>query len=309
MYTASVFLQDMLILFGIAAIGFIARRRKVMSKHTDEVLTGLTLFITLPALILFSLDIPFSTTLIKEFTLLIMMSIYFLGIAILIGAGLRKRTKLPQEQKQVYEGLLIFGNQGFIGYAVAFALFGERGIVYLTMFNLPYFFLIWTYGIYLFTKGRVSWKAVFFNPGVIATLIGTLLFLLPIGLPRVISNGLEMVGKMTLPLSMLLIGSLLSSVKGVSFLSLIKSTSLWKIAIIKLLVIPLTLLPFVYIVPAPLLFIAVITAGMPCAPTISLYAQKYGGDAHYASIGVMFTTLLCMATIPLLYGIVNLITN
>src|SRR5690606_8648935 len=132
------------------------------------------------------------------------------------------------------------------------------------------------------------WKNIFLNPGIFSTLIGLAMFLSPISWPDMISSGLEMVGKMTVPLSMIVIGSLIANVKNVSLFSILKNGALWKIAITKLLLIPFLLLPFTILsVPTPLLFIAIIVSGMPSAPTISLYAQKYGGDAFFASLGVL----------------------
>lgn len=313
MDSTGVFLQEMFMLYGIAVVGFFARKSGILKENANDVLTQLILNITLPALILFSLDISFSLSLVTEFLWLIIMSIYVLVLSILLAIWIRKRAvQLTDKQNSVYEGLIIFGNQGFIGYAVIFIIFGNQGIIYLTMYNLCYLLLIWSYGIYLFSKNKkeLKWKSIFLNPGILSTLTGMVIFLLPVGLPDVISNGLEMVGKMTIPLSMIVVGSLIANVKFISLLSMMKSGSLWKMAIAKLLFIPLLLIPFAALsVPSSLLVIAVLVSGMPCAPTISLYAKKYGADTSFASLGVLLTTLLCVVTIPLLYLVVELLTK
>ncbi|WNS76501.1 AEC family transporter [Bacillus sp. DTU_2020_1000418_1_SI_GHA_SEK_038] len=312
MDSIGVFLHELLTLYGIAILGFIASKSGILNENANDVLTQLILYITLPALILFSLDISFSYTLVKEFLTLIAMSVYILGLSSLLAFWMRRRSQLLEKQKSVYEGLIIFGNQGFIGYAVIFIVFGNEGIIYLTMFNLCYLLLIWSYGIYLFSKNNnvMGWKNIFLNPGILSTIAGLAIFLLPIGWPRMVSNGLEMVGKMTIPLSMIIIGSLIANVKYMSLVSALKNSSLWKMAIAKLLLIPLLLIPFAALsVPTSLLLIAVIVSGMPSAPTISLYAQKYGADAFFASLGVLLTTLLCIMTIPFLYLVVDLLTH
>ncbi|WP_062109742.1 AEC family transporter [Bacillus niameyensis] len=308
MISIGVLVQQMFILYGMAFIGWIARKTNVLNEHTNQVLTQLILYFTLPALILFSLDIPFSFSLMKEFVWLVAMSVYILTISIFLANRMRKRSSLLDSQKSAYEGIILFGNQGFIGFAIIFILLGEEGVVYLTMFNLCYFILIWTYGIYLFSKnkGSIRWKNIWFNPGTVSTLIGIILFLLPIHFPTTISTGLEMVGKMTIPLSMMIIGSFISDIPWKNLMVSLKDSSLWKVAIAKLLIIPLLLLPFTFLsVPFTLLIVAVIVSGMPSAPTMSLYAQKYGGDAHYASLGVLMTTLLCIVTVPFLYFVLH----
>lgn len=310
MEATAVFLQEMFVLYGIALLGWTARKLGILNEHANDVLTPLILYITLPALILFSLDLSFSFTLLKEFVWLVTMSAYVLVLSCLLAFFMRKYTKLPQEQTSVYEGLIIFGNQGFIGYAVIFIIFNEQGIMYLSMFNLCYLLLIWSYGIYLFDKNEINWKRVCLNPGFLSTIVGMIIFILPIGWLDVISKGFEMIGKMTIPLSMIVIGSLIANMKLHSFLSAIKYGPLWKIVIAKLLIIPLFLIPFIGLsVPHSLLLIAVIVSGMPSAPTIALYAQKYRADVHFASLGVLLTTLLCVITIPILYMIVYLFSN
>ncbi|WP_245831839.1 AEC family transporter [Oceanobacillus senegalensis] len=308
----SAFMQEMLVLYGIAILGFVVRKMGVLNEKANDVLTQLILYITLPALILYSLDITFSITLLREFMWFIMMSVYILGISCFLAYWMRKRSKLPEQQKSVYEGLIIFGNQGFIGYAISYILLGEQGIVYLTIFNLCYLILIWTYGIYLFSRNKktIDWKNIFLNPGILSTLIGLVIFFLPIGWPVVISDGLESVGKMTIPLSMMLIGILIANVKYNNFISLIKSIYIWKSSLTRLIIIPVILFPFAALsVPFSVLLIAVLVSGMPSAPTISLYAQRYGGDSYFASIGVLLTTLLCIITIPVLYTIVYYLSN
>ncbi|WP_010529511.1 AEC family transporter [Lentibacillus jeotgali] len=310
MDSAWAFLQEMVHLYMIALIGFMVRKKGILNQNTDYVLTQLILYITLPALIIFSLDIPFSFSLVKEFLLLLGMSAYILLLSIFLAGWMRRRSKLLDRQRSVYEGLIIFGNQGYIGFAVIFAVFGEQGIVYLTMFNLIYFILIWTYGIYLFTKDKsqIEWTKIFLNPGVLSTLTGMVVLFLPISWPGLFTDTFESVGKMTVPLSMILIGSLIANISYKDFAFLLKNVYVWKAIMLKLLIIPLLLIPFAaFSVPFSLLMIAVLTAGMPSAPTMSLYAQKFGADTHFASLGVMISSLLGVLTIPLLYIVLHLI--
>jgi malate permease and related proteins len=312
MYSSGLFLQEMFVMYGIALLGFIARKKGVLNDHANDVLTQLILNITLPALILFSLDISFSFTIVKEFFWLVSMSLYILLLSIFLAMWMSRCSKLPKKQKSVYEGLIIFGNQGFIGFAVGYILLGEQGIVYLTIFNLCYLFLIWTYGIFLFSKGTemINWKKVFMNPGIISTFTGLFIFLLPISLPDMISKGLESVGKMTIPLSMMMVGILIANVKNNDLFLFMKNIYLWKMAMIRLLFIPLLLLPFAaFSIPYPLLVIAVLVSGMPSAPTISLYSQKYDADTSFASLGVLLTTLLCIFTIPFLYSVLHFFSH
>jgi hypothetical protein len=299
----------MIPLYLMAIIGFISRKKGILRSQANQVITQLMLYITLPALILYSLNTTFSREILMEFAWLVSMSAFVLGISVLAGLLLRRRANLPSERKSVYESLIIFGNQGFIGFAISYILMGEQGIMYLTLFNICYLILLWSYGIFLFTKNDpvIQWKALFLNPGIISTFVGLAMLFLPWGWPAPLLDMFEDVGKMTIPLSMILIGSLLAEIRGQVLLRYSKNIYIWIAAACKLLVLPSFLLIFFFFsVPYPLIVIAVLTAAMPSAPTISVYAKKFGGDASFASFGVLLTTLLCVITIPLLYSLLQL---
>src|SRR5699024_9836781 len=218
--------------------------------------------ITLPALILYSLNTNLSKEMLTDFSWLVTMSIFILSISVFIGLLLRRKAALPTKQKSVYESLIIFGNQGFIGFAISYILMEEQGIIYLTLFNVCYLILIWTYGIYLFTKSEqsVNWKALFFNPGILSTLVGLLMLLMPFSWPVPLLDTFESVGKMTIPLSMILIGSLLAEIQWHELRQYSKNIYIWIAAGCKLLFIPLFLFIFLFVdVPYPLLVIAVLT--------------------------------------------------
>lgn len=308
--SASAFVLTMIPLYLMAVIGFIARKTNILSNYANSVFTQLMLYVTLPALILYSLNTTFSMELLVDFTWLIGMSVFVMTVSIIVGAWLRKRAALPDRQKSVYESLIVFGNQGFIGFAVIYMLMAEQGVVYLTLFNLFYLILIWSYGIYLFTRhdASVNWRMLFLNPGILATLVGLVMLFLPFSWPDMLLRTFEDVGKMTVPLSMILIGSLLADTSMNDFRYYSRNLYIWAASAMKLLILPVTLLVFLlFQVPNHLLLIAVLTAGMPSATTTTLYAQKFGADAVFASYGVIYSTILCMFTIPLLYLLLQIL--
>lgn len=294
----------MIVLYAIGSIGFLARKKDILNKYSTEVLTQLILSLTLPFLILYSMGKPYDMAIIANLFWLIPMSVFILFLSCILALWMRRFMNLTENQQSVFEGLIVFGNQGFIGFALITNLFPDKGALYVTIFNLPYLILIWTYGIYLFVgkKEVVLWRKIFLNPGILSTLIGLLIFILPFNWPSVILNVLKSVGNTTIPLSMLLMGALIANIKFEKPLFFLKSKTLWIITSVRLIVIPLLLFPLIFLsLPFPLLVTAVLVSGMPAAPTIALYAQKFGGDANYAAMGSAWTTLVSFFTIPALY--------
>lgn len=304
------FYQELIVLYLIASVGYIAKRNGMLLKEADRVLTQLILYITLPALILFSLDFPFDPSLLKDFGILTFLSVFSLSLSCLIAYYIGKKSRLSEERNGVYQGLIIFGNQGFLGYAICQVLFSREGIMYAAVFNLFYLALIWTYGIYIIAKNTMSfsWKMLILNPGTLATFIGIIMFFLPIGWPEIIYGVFQSLGAPTTPLSMLLIGSFIADLEIRKVWELSKDRHIWISAFLKLLLIPAFIIPFgIFKIKFTVLAVAVLVAAMPSAPTTSFYAKKYGADAAYASVGVSITTLLLPITLPFLYWLLNYI--
>ena len=125
MLSTGAFLQVLVPLYIIAALGFASRKMSILNSHANQVITQLMLYITLPALILYSLNTTFSTGLLTDFAWLVAMSIFILCISVILASWLRRKATLPEKQKTVYESLIIFGNQGFIGFAIIYLLMAE----------------------------------------------------------------------------------------------------------------------------------------------------------------------------------------
>lgn len=298
------FFQEIIVLYAIGFVGFFARKIDVLNKYSIGVLTQLILSLSLPSLILYTMGKPYNMYMTASLFWLIPISAFILTLSCVIAFLLRKYLNLPENQQSVFEGLIIFGNQGFIGFALISSLFPDNGALYIALFNLPYLIMIWTYGIYLFIGNQeyVQWRKVFLNPGILSTLIGLIIFTLPFHLPNMVLNILKSTGNITIPLSMLLIGALIANMNLKTSLHFLKDKTLWIVTCIRLIVIPLLLFPLIFFsLPFPLLATAVLVSGMPAAPTIALYAQKFGSDTNYAAIGSAWTTLLSILTIPVLY--------
>ncbi|WP_167577698.1 AEC family transporter [Ammoniphilus sp. YIM 78166] len=305
----SSFFQELFVLYALIGIGAAAKKASILSSHADQALTQLVLYITLPALILYSMDFPLTLALIGQLAWLLALSCFALGTATVLARMWVQWFPSPLERRGVTQGLIVFANQGFLGYAICYALLAETGIAYATLFNLPYLILIWTYGVYLVArvKPSFSWRTIVLNPGVFATLVGVFLLVIPMSWPTSVNHLLSTLGTTTVPLSMVLLGSLLGNLKFAHLSSLLRNPQLWGVATLRLLVLPLLLFLFLpFGLDPSVLLVAVLITGMPSAPTTSLFAQKYGADATWGSVGVLISTFFAFITIPLLYWLLTL---
>ncbi|ADU30258.1 AEC family transporter [Evansella cellulosilytica] len=296
-------------LFVFAAIGFIVKYLKVIPETSNHVMVQLILYITLPALIIYSMDVTLYSNFLIDFFWLMILSCVMLLIATGLATLLSKNASLKQSQKAVFQALVIFGNQGFIGYAICYLLLGELGILYAAVFNLSFLIYIWSYGIYIFVKDKqkISIKNIFLTPGMASTICGIVILLLPYQLPLFINNVLYSIGSMTIPLSMLFIGCIIADNK---FLlsQFILNKFLWIAVFTKLVIVPLSLFPsLIFTISLDVVMVAILIASMPSAPTTPMFAKKYAGDDIFASIGVSLSTLLSFITVPFLYFLLFLL--
>ncbi len=143
------------------------------------------------------------------------------------------------------------------------------------------------------------------NPNIISVLIGLILIVFSISIPPIFENFCTVVGGMTTPLSMIVIGSILTQVE---IKEIFKDFSLYYISLLRLLIIPfliyliLTLLKVDNLVKS----IIVISEAMPAATLCPILAQSYGGNVKYASQAVFITTLVSIITIPLVITLLNI---
>lgn len=295
--------NQILMLFLLMVAGYAARKIEVFDDKVTKGLSSILLKLTLPALIISSMQNPFSTELLKQSGQILLLSVITYGISIGIAVLVPKLMKSSDEEKSVYQFILLFSNVGFMGYPVVESVFGKEALFYTAIYNLPFNLLVFTLGIYLFTsKGgkdhKVNWK-IFVNPGVVAVFIGFFLFIFSIRLPYAIEGAVELLGSTTTPLSMIIVGGLLAKIE------VKKVLGNWRVyvtSLVRLIVLPILIwLIFKGFITDPLLLgVPVIIAAMPAAANTAILAEEYGGNAELASQGVFISTLLSVISIPLI---------
>ena len=89
--------------------------------------------------------------------------------------------KYPREQRSVLSYGIICSNSSFVGLPVARLLFGDLGVIYTSMFQIPLRFTMWTAGLSLFTSvsRKDAFRKLVRHPCIIAVFAGLLLMAAP----------------------------------------------------------------------------------------------------------------------------------
>lgn len=284
------------ILFIVVLVGVFCRKR---GFFTDEVIRGVTQLavnITVPCLTISSMQRPFNHEVLVGvlFTMLFTALITIASLAV----GRLLFRKYPPKRRSVMVSITAFTNCGFMGFPIVLA-YNPDWMIYAVAFSSTACILLWSLGVLLFTsREEFSIKRILLNPNIISAVIGFVIFLGNITLPSIAYDALSLIGGMTTPLTMLLIGTRVCGIK----LSALREFDYHLAALLRLIVMPLAvyalMLPFP--VSEPVKGILFLLTAMPAGTVIAMQAELYDSDAVFASRAIAWTTLLALFTVPVM---------
>jgi malate permease and related proteins len=285
-------INQVIILALIMGIGILARKKGMLNAEVNSKLSDFLLNITLPCLIVTSFSFAYSAEMMNNVKMIFFYSVLIHIVLILISKVFA--VKFSEGSRKVIRFATVFSNSGFMGFPVLLGLYGNIGVFYGAVFNVPWNIFMLSFGSMLFTgkKDLKSMKRVIIHPGIIATVIGMLM-------PLPLEKALASVGAMTTPLSMIIVGSMLAEIK---LKEVFSGFAVYYVSALRLIAAPLLTLAIMKLLNADHLLteIAVTIEAMPAAVIGTVLANKFGGDTKLASRCVFISTIISMVTIPLI---------
>ncbi|MCD6103441.1 MAG: AEC family transporter [Thermotogaceae bacterium] len=302
---SSAIMNQIAVLFILIALGFLLRKRNLISNEFTKSASDLVIYVTLPSMIVASMDRDFSAALIKTgFSIFLCGSLMYV-LLIVSAFTFSRLRKIEDGDRQVYEFMMIFGNVAYLGYPVLKIMFGEMGVFYGSFLNIWFNILVWTLGIKLMHKDqrKIDFFRAFLNPGLIAIGLGMIIFVFPVDIPQALKTTLNILGEMTVPLCMLLIGAFMTEARFKDFLA---NKNLYLFSLTKLVVMPLVMMLIMmpFKITSTVKVIPVVMSGMPAGVNTAIFARKFGRNYHLASQGVVLSTAISLLTIPILLLVV-----
>lgn len=230
-----------------------------------------------------------------------------LGGCYLLAVLYLKVDRAEKEQGE-FKLLVMFQNAVYIPIPIIAALFDEpvqsRVFLYLFIFNIPFSALLFTVGPHVLRKSEgyhFSWRALFNNP-VIAVFVS--LFLVYTGwhiyIPDPVKGSFELIGKITVPLVMIVTGGVILLNSRAEFPA--SKATITKISILKLIVVPsivLILLYFFKNIPRELGALFILEAAVPSASTLPLLARREEADYRLIGATILWSYIYSIVTVPL----------
>ena len=313
-------LSQILVLFILAAIGFVSGKTGYLPENAGTVVSKLVMRVTMPALILSKmLSADFSADNYFDGLKLVAVALVTLLLIFAITRPFTRLMKIPDKSRNVYCMQSLFGNVIFFAFPLFQALFGDIGVLYALFFNVGNDILLWTLGIYLAGKhkggGFGNALKHILNMNMIMFIIGLILVLSNLSAKLkggVVYQTADMIGKATSPLSMIFVGLVMASSKGM-FKNLGKKMLSILLTLQKQLIVPvLAGLVLLFAVKQGwisdvVMMIAVMQLAMPVGTLTVSIAAEYDSDYEMAADNVFVSTLLSIVTLPLIAYLLKLV--
>ncbi len=294
---------NVIIMLAYAVPGFIFVKTKLIDQSHIASFSKVLLYVCQPCLSMYSFNqVDCTPGLLKNMALFFVLAFVLESVALtLLWLVFRRRYSNPVYRVCTVAGVL--GNVGFFGVPLLEALLPEHpeSIAYSAVFIVAMNIISWTVGSLILTGDRkyLSIRKLFLNPPTIALCISLPLFILGIKFPDIIDTGVTLLGRMSTPMCMLILGMRLATVR---INDLLKDKGAYMASAVKLIVFPLVAYAAVYFLPLDYGFKATmfILASCPTASVVLNLSELYGRGQKTAADTVLICTMLCAVTIPLL---------
>lgn len=301
-------LQQMIVLFILMGVGFVCYRLGMITDEVSKKLSAIVVNIANPALVLTGC-MGEGKIQGKELLLTSVIIVLVYGSLALLAGLIPPLLRVEPESRGTYKAMTIFSNIGFMGFPVVAALYGNSALLYAALFMIPYNILIYTFGISAMSvkagtdtekAGRRDSFSVsrILNVGVIACIVTVVIYLSGIQVPEFVRLTVTHLSNLTAPLSMMVIGASLAKI---NMKMLFTDVRLLLFSAIKLLVVPVAgvLLIRQFVDNEIVCGVCMVMLATPVGSMTAMLAQQYDGDYEMASKGVALTTILSVATMPI----------
>lgn len=298
-------------LFAFILLGFILTRIGALPHSSDGVLSKLENNFLAPCLIMGTFITEFRIDSLVASWKPIAVSCLVLLITIPLGLLLGRFCSKEAHGRMVSTYGLCFSNFGFMGLAVVKALFPQAFMEY-NVFLLPYWVAVYGWAIPTFLipadqadKSLAATLRRIANPMCVCMVIGAVIGVTGLGKlveKTVIMEIIDTAGSCMSPLAMILTGITIAKI---DIPKVVKSFGIYVASILRLLVIPLAITPFLMLLPIDnsTVLCALCVLSMPLGLSPVVVPAGYGQDTSLAAGMAVISHALSIITIPIVFAI------
>ncbi len=323
----------------IILLGYFLGRKEIISPAAGKMLAKLVLTAALPFLAFNSFMQDIDAESLRQGMNLLILGFVFHIVLIFLTKLFYLKYRGNVDKSDVLRVLTIFGSTTFFGIPIIAVLYPE-GVLGASIFNIGYRVFLYSYG-YIVTSGlrlkRENIKAMIFNPIVIATLLGMIIWIFQNSLPQVTVTGEEgelvqtafarvdlvapwlfrpmtTLASLASPLAWISIGVTLSQV---DVKHAAASRESWFYSLIKLVVIPLSVVGLLLLTtitglfPVDFLTVAVVflMALTPPATVAVAFSISSDRESVMSSNISLLATIVAVVLLPFMLIVLEVINN
>ena len=285
----------------IVIAGFVSHKRGIINEEFERKLSGFVIKVTCPALLISSTmgdKMPDR----EHIPMLLLVSLLTYVILIPLAYVQPVLMRVKRDLRGMYSFMLTYSNVGFIGYPVVASIFGSDAVFYACILNVFNTITVFIWGV-MFISGENLKDGfrfrLFISPAMVATYISVIIVVLNLHTPKAIAMPLSILGNMTVPSSLIVIGAALAEIPT---RKMVGTPHIFMMCFLKLLVLPLLIYYAMIMIgiDTRISSINMILIAMPVASFGTMFCMQMGKDETTMSQGTFWTTLLSVVSIPLL---------
>lgn len=297
----TIFFQVVLPVILVFFIGYLIQKWK---KLDIKAVSTVAIYVMVPSLV-------FRTFYTAELDMQYLYMIIFSGLLLFLIIVINTiYTKWKGNSQSLESGLILstaFMNSGNYGAPIVLFAYGEAGFAYSVSFLVLQAIIMNFFGVYYAARGkatiRVAIRSVFEMPATYAVIVALILNGLKLDIPVNILQTLDIIAEATVPTVMIILGMQLANIEWTKY----DWDHISFAIIIRLIVSPLIAFIITLLFPFdPLLAkVLIVSAAMPSAATIVMYAVQFDAKPRLVSIITLMTTLISIFTITVLLAILG----
>ncbi len=297
------FIQALIPVIVLIVLGIGLKRTQFLNPRAWAGMEKLTYYFLFPALLIHSLGNQSLSGSDWKTILAIVIATVFLSASILIFWNAWIKPTEGSTFTSIFQGGVRFNT--YIALSIALSLYGQAGLdlssiaagFMIVVINILCIGVFALYGPLQIKGIKPLFREIFANPLIIACVIGWVLSLSGLGLPILLNNSLEILGRAALPLGLLAVGASLNLNALFGQTHAIITSS-----ITQFLVKPVTVIILVnyFELDGLVASILLIMFMVPTAPSGYILARQLGGDTETMGSIITFQTLLAFFVMPLI---------
>ena len=320
----TVVMQQMIMIFILIGVGVLLYKKEMLSEGASKHISGIIVNVTNPALLICSAFGDGPKVSLRELGTALV--IFIIVYAILLAAAflIPHILRVERAYHYSYQMMTVFGNVGFIGIPLASAVLGTESLIFVSIYNLIYNILIYTFGISVLQRAAARqsaaanegsantktgtatvsdihvsssrWKKII-NAGTISAAATIIFYLADFPVPNIVPSTLTYMGQSTTLLSMLVLGA---SVAQMALKDIFTHARLYGFVLLRQILMPIgcVMLFRLFINDTLILNTLALMLAVPAGNLPLMLSKQLHVEGETISQGIILSTLLSLVTIP-----------